>query len=144
MVTGVLMGIGHILLLVLFLIILGLSCALLVILFRMKQVMCELTGKMQDLKDEAKTAEDETDQLRNKIQQLTNETESLCVSLAKIESRLNESDRKNEENRKTLKMLMISDLGDDIDILEKKDTLDEKLRVLLKRVKENISKTENM
>lgn len=144
MVTGVLMGIGHILLLVLFLVILGLSCALLVILFKMKQVMCELTGKMQDLKDEAKAAEDETDQLRNKIQQLTNETESLCVSLAKIESRLNESDRKNEENRKTLKMLMISDLADDIDILEKRNTLDEKLRVLLKRVKENISKTENM
>jgi DNA repair exonuclease SbcCD ATPase subunit len=112
-----------ILILALFLIIAGQSFVLLLLLFRIRQ-------KIRNLTDE--------------IQRLTNEEGNLKHSLAELQNRLNESDRKSEEDRKALKMIMISDLHNDIEALDKRGDLDEKLRILLGRVKENISKTEDV
>ena len=119
-----------ILFLILFLIILGQSCVLLLHLFRMRQRIHNLA--------------DEVQHLTNETQSFKNEVENLKLSLDKLQDRLNESDRKNEEDRRTLRLLMISDLHNDIDALDKTATIDEKLRILLDRVRENISKAEGM
>jgi len=133
-----------ILFLILFLIILGQSCVLLLHLFRMRQRIHNLADEAQHLTNETQSLKSETNCLRDKTQYLTNEVENLKLSLDKLQDRLNESDRKNEEDRRTLRLLMISDLHNDIDALDKTATLDEKLRILLDRVRENISKAEGM
>jgi predicted nucleic acid-binding Zn-ribbon protein len=126
-----------ILFLILFLIIVGQSCVLLLSLFRMRQRTNNLTDEVQNLRNEIQSLKDEVQNLRNEIQSLKNETNCL-------RDRLNESDRKNEEDRNALRMLMISDLHDDIDALDKTGGLDGKLRILLDRVRENISKAEDV
>ncbi len=126
-----------ILFLILFLIIVGQSCVLLLHLFRMKQRTHNLADEVQHLTNETRSLKDET-------QYLTNEVENLKLSADRLRDRLNESDRKNEEDRKALRLLMISDLHNDIDALDKTGSLDGKLRILLDRVKENISKAEDV
>ncbi len=126
-----------ILFLILFLIIVGQSCVLLLHLFRMKQRTHNLADEVQHLTNETQSLKDET-------QYLTNEVENLKLSADRLRDRLNESDRKNEEDRKALRLLMISDLHNDIDALDKTGSLDGKLRILLDRVKENISKAEDV
>ncbi len=140
------MGSNYILFLILFLIIVSQSCVLLLLLrlFKMKQKMRDLTDEVQHLKGETKSFKDGVHQLTDKTRHLINEVENLKLSQDKLRDRLNESDRKNEEDRKTLKMLMISDLHNDIDTLDKKGNLDEKLHILLDRVKENVSKMEDV
>jgi len=117
------MGSNYIPFLILFLIILGQSCVLLLLLLKMRQRIHNLTDGIQHLRNEAKNSKDETDRLKDKTQQLTNEAENLNLSLAKLRNMLSESDRKNEEDRKALKMLMISDLRYDIDTLDKRDKM---------------------
>ncbi len=124
-----------ILFLVLFLIIAGQSCVLLLLLLRTKQRIRNITDEIQLLKNGINALECEAYFLKDKTQDLTTEA-------AKLRQQLNESDGKSEEDRKSLKMLMISDLHNDIDALDKKGGLDEKLRTLLGQVKENISGTE--
>ena len=131
------MGNSYIPFLILLLIILGQSCVLLLLFLKTRQRIHNLTDEMHHLRNETQSSKDETGRLEEEAQRLASEAENL-------RQRLNESDRKNEEDRKTLKMLMISDLGNDISGLEKKGMPDEKLRVLLGRVKENISKTEDV
>lgn len=133
-----------ILFLILFLIILGQSCVLLLHLFRMRQRIHNLADEVQHLTNETQSLKSETNCLRDKTQYLTNEVENLKLSLDKLQDRLNESDRKNEEDRKALRLLMISDLHNDIDALNKTGSLDGKLRILLDRVRENISKAEDV
>jgi len=110
----------------------------------MRQRIHNLADEVQHLTNETQSLKSETNCLRDKTQYLTNEVENLKLSLDKLQDRLNESDRKNEEDRRTLRLLMISDLHNDIDALDKTATLDEKLRILLDRVRENISKAEGM
>lgn len=129
------MVIKLILFLALFLIIAGQSCVLFLLLLKTKQRIRKITDEIQLLKNGINALECEAYSLKDKTQELTTET-------AKLRQQLNESDRKGEEDRKSLKMLMISDLHNDIDALDKKGGLDEKLHTLLGRVKENISGTE--
>lgn len=149
------MGNNYILFLVLFLIILVESFVLILGFFGIRRRIKSLTDEVQRLSNEmqqlisevpclVKDLKDGVNHVEDKARQLITEVENLKLSQAKLRDRLNESDRKNEEDRRALKMLMISDLGNDISGLEKKGTLDEKLRVLLGRVKENISKAENI
>jgi len=133
-----------ILFLILFLIIVGQSCVLLLRLFRMRQRIDNLTDEVQHLRNETQSLKDEAHCLRDETQYLTNEIENLKLSADRLRDRLNESDRKNEEDRKALRLLMISDLHNDIDALDKTGSLDGKLRILLDRVRENISKAEDV
>jgi predicted nucleic acid-binding Zn-ribbon protein len=133
-----------ILFLILFLIIVGQSCVLLLSLFRTRQRTHKLTDEVQHLRNEAQSFRNETQSFRNETQDLTNEVQNLQLSLNKLRNRLDESDGKNEEDRKALRLLMISDLHNDIDALDKKGSLDNELRILLDRVRENISKAEDV
>ena len=108
-----------ILFLILFLIIVGQSCVLLLRLFIMRQRTDNLTDEVQDLRNEIQSLKNETNCLRDEIQYWTSEVGNLKLSADRLRDRLNESDRKNEEDRNALRMLMISDLHNDIDILTK-------------------------